>query len=473
MAAADPNRLQDIVGRQGLIDELAGAEPTVGAPCVYVVRAPAGMGRTSLLAALRERLRKERETLFAPLGGFRDDVAADDQSNTRERRKGRNVINYRRLLEALAADLDGADDFPARARDLMRGAESEYQLELAKDELQEAFLAELKRGGESPLALLFDDYTAVADEELARWIIELIDRIGSRRPVLAVTTTVGLNDVPDWLPPHIQIRELEPFTRAEIADLLDRALPGVTLSNEWPKAVERWCGGYPAAVAVAIELAGRWPQRSDLLDGDEPPSELDGKSRALYDQVTASVESEAERAALEVAAVARRFDGVLLRTLLADAGLTAPPDLEARLARYPFVVTQGDPNEPEYCVLPFVRHVAALELQSQRPRGASAGSSRLAEIRQRALYFYSEIVTEEAQRRGRGYELEDPKNQETLLEFLHYAALFEDRPVARYMLAEAYLTAFWWWGGTSSRRSACASSTSGSARSRTATTRSS
>ena len=447
LAAADPNRPQDIVGRQGLIDELAGAEPTLGTPCIFVLRAPAGMGRSSVLASLRARLAGDgRETLRAALGGFRDDRATDDESNTRERKKGRNVLNYRRLLEALAADLAGAEGFAAKARELVRGADSELQLELAKDELQQAFLEELQHAEAAPLALLFDDYSAVADEELALWIVELIERVGSRRPVLAVATTVGLADVPRWLPPQIEIRNLEPFTRTEIADLLERALPGVSLAPDWPAAVERWCGGYPAAVSVAIELAGRWPRRPEFLEDDEPPSELEGLSRPLFDQVLASAESDAERAALEVAAVARRFDGVLLRTQVADAELVAPPDLESRLARYPFVVTQGDPSEPEYHVYPFVRHVGTLELQSQPPRGSFGGVSRLAEIRQRALHFYSERVKEEAQRRGQGYELEDPKNQEALLEFLHYAALFEDRPVARYMLAEAYLTAFWWWG---------------------------
>jgi hypothetical protein len=228
------------------------------------------------------------------LGGFRDDGGTEDERNTRERRKGRNVLNYRRLLEALAADLEGPRVTPRR--ELVCAADSEFQLELAKTSCSRRFSSR-QRGEGALLALLFDDYSAVADEELALWIVELIERIGSRRPVLAVATTVGLTDVPKWLPPQIEIRNLEPFTRTEIAD--PRAcVPRVALAPDWPLL----SSGGAVAIQPPCPSRSSWPgdgHDGRTLEGDDPV-----RARRIVEAVARPgagvAESDAERAALEV-----------------------------------------------------------------------------------------------------------------------------------------------------------------------------
>jgi hypothetical protein len=428
--------------RQALLDKLTAAEPQPGRPLIYVLQGLGGMGRTTLIEKLLKRLRDEgRMALHAKLDRYRTTAVADGEGSAAEREllaKQQYLSNYRRILEDLAAPLPGAKKYTAKAHKLARGVQSESEADVAKDELRDAFLDELAGSVGVPLVLLLDDYSAVAGSELGRWLEDLFDRAAARRPVLAVLVTTGSLDERNRLPRSAVIVELQPFAPEDVASRLEAATAGVPLADDWPASVYHWCRGYPAAVDLAAEVARDSPQRPGVLAGDQPPAVLKHRTTSVFKNLMDSIENDAERAALEVASVVRRFDAKLLGSLveeLAPAELE-PAALEHRLQRYPFVEADHPRDPSKYRVLPFARHLAALELDV----------SRLAEIRTLAGYFYLEELSSGDGGYRSWEELEGVKHEEAVRDFVHFANAFLDRAEARRWLAAAYFRAFWWWG---------------------------
>src|SRR5205823_6129840 len=228
---------------------------------------------------------------------------------------------------------------------------------LAKDRLQDAFVEEVSKSPGDRTALLVDDFSRVVNGEIDGWLMEVVANLSKRSPtVVAVTRNGSANEHP-VLPGRVMANALASFSREEIARYLELRAEGNAPAPGWVDAVDRWCGGYPQAVAVAGAVAARNPGTPEALASDPAPPEVQAGAAEVFASIMGSTEDQAERAAIEIGATVRRFDDELLRSLLPYSGFKpAPVDIEERLARFPFTETlDADGEAHAYAFRPFVR----------------------------------------------------------------------------------------------------------------------
>jgi len=422
------------VGRRPLLrkieDGLTRPEPLV----IYDVQGTGGVGKTALLDELAVRLLNSTSRTLRV--SFADYVPEAE----RDRGEAQSLSAYRRILETLESQLPGrsSEHFKTLVGKMALGATDKISLDVARDEITEAFTEQVKGGGSAPpVIVLGDDISSLLPGEVATWIIGLLRKMSQVAPVTAVLTRSGAPDERIAYPGRVDVVPLGPLTSEETARLVAKQ----SGDDAWVGAIERWCGHYPAAVVLASELAADYPDRPEVLEDTATVLPRGGQ---LVDMLVSSLGGGLQQTAVEVAAVARRFDGKRVRSVLGDLELTAPPDLETWLDRLPFVEAL---DENSSRIRPFLRLLLGERLRAQAPRRSATVGNRLEELHRLLADARREVVDEYAQDRTYSSWLryEDPAMQESLLEFLYHAFHLPNER-AWFYLAFVYLDGFWWWG---------------------------
>jgi hypothetical protein len=428
-------RTDQFLGRDVLLDEVARAVVSRERLVVFDVYGPGGVGKTALLDELASRVPDPAQrTLRLSFRELAPSVAGAPDAEL--------LTAYRRILETLAEQLVGerADPFKERVRALSKRASSGPGLDVARDEMSDAFLALIAEAGDDPVLLLGDDISSLASSSLIDWLLELFRDRAARRPnpLVAVLTRSGAPDERLDYAGRVVPVALRAFSAVEAAALISERTP----ERRWADAAARWSGGYPGAVSLAAQLASEYPNRPEVLDDVAVVAPRGAK---LLDALLDSLGHDVDRAAVEIGAVTRRFDTQLIESVLADLDLTAPAYLERWLTQLPFVETLDDGR---YRLRPFLQLLLTERLRTESPRRPNEKGTRLDELHQLVTAAHQERVAGDAQDRRycSWLRFEDPAAQERQLELLHHCLRAPTVEFGWRTLVHTYFDAFWWWG---------------------------
>ncbi len=426
---------QRFVGRQTLLD---GVECRITALTdgllIYDVQGVAGIGKTALLGELHRRLADAKlPVLSVSLADF---ATADDGAPE----PGYAINCFRQIIEELQRQLpEGPSErFRMAVRRITRAARDGSEPE-AWDELSDAFMNQIVGHPGPVISVLGDDIDSLLPGELPRRLRTLLRSISRVAPVCAVLTRSGAPEqsiAPTRRAPSVSV---EPVTLGRLTDeeVAEMLRPGADVAE----AIKQ-CGHYPGALAVALPAldTGGWdPNRIDPVAGQQ-----------LLDDLLHSLGGPVQQTAVEIAAVARRFQISDVRTVLADFELKAPPDLRRWLTGLPFVREDGDQPDDEddtfFVTRPLLRRLLEDHLRTLPPHVDDSAENRLTELHARIADVQFERVSDYArhQKYSSWLRLETPFVQRALVEFAHHAfKLSEER--RRYAVAAVFLDALWWW----------------------------
>jgi LuxR family transcriptional regulator, maltose regulon positive regulatory protein len=211
---------------------------------LMVLEAPAGYGKTSLLASLAHELESHpRDTGVKRIAWFQLDATDNDPAV---------------FLEGLVSAFRGP--IPGFGLPTLLALRSAADPARRIDRLMEVFLADLARTGESGIALVLDDFHLLANRDL----LTSIERhlvVGDRPFRLILSSR---SDLPMYLGTFRtqgEVTELGSddlrFTTEEVRELLSRRAGG-SVAEEVVSAVVRETKGWPSFVAVAALVAPYW-----------------------------------------------------------------------------------------------------------------------------------------------------------------------------------------------------------------------
>jgi hypothetical protein len=201
-------------------------------------------------------------------------------------------------------------------------AASHLTLETAADDVVLALVDEVaEQVADGRVVVLADAVRDPDADDVARWFLLALRELLAGRVARAVVVRAADGAPLDYGVP-VERARLEPFTTAEVAELLEGAAPAIV------DAVFGWSGGYPIAVAAAA------PAAVDAVDADalrrlleRPPPALAATVARVVDELAG--DDPSRRALIEVAGVLRRFDEGIVLALLADLRVAPPDDVDA------------------------------------------------------------------------------------------------------------------------------------------------
>ncbi|HZG35504.1 MAG TPA: hypothetical protein VEY87_06620 [Gaiellaceae bacterium] len=309
-----------------------------------------------------------------------------------------------------------------------------------------AFVSRFARVAKRRAALVtVDGFDAIAGSDYARWVLSLLTQLPNTLVVVVRSPGAAAPGAAGVLPER---RRLEPFVRAEVAELLAVGLAPNEPDPLLVDAVHAWSEGHPFTAALAVRYLRLHPG----LDADSfatklaelPPDLTEQRVQLALEIVRAPGAGDLEETARALA-VARRFDADLLTALLGPEGLPVPAaEAIERLRQAGLVEQAGDGS---YRVPSFVRE--PLE------QGLSPGRRRLLHARA-ADWYYGLLCADEptlddaARAYDDWYRYEKPAWQAQLREWLYHlrdaATTDREREQARARFLRVFLDAFWWWG---------------------------
>jgi hypothetical protein len=453
------------IGRRQLIEELAAAPPQ-GAARLADAYGVAGMGKTWFVRRLREVAEEwPGEVLQLPLQ-FEEAAAPTTPSQAWDAFLNLLRVHGLRLFAdgdpgAFANDLSAAEqarliddirtsvyanDADIKAGANVGGVEIDATLEEALlspkfDRATHAFVSRFSKLVKRKTALVtVEGFDWIAGGGYARRVISLLARLPNT--LVVITRSPGAA-APGIAGTATERKELEPFSPAEVGELLACCLPGRTLDSRLADVVHEWSAGHVFTAALAAKYL------RTLEDPD--PAAFEAKLAKLPDDLVAQrieIALQIIRApgaddlaeTVRALSVARSFDDSLFAALVE----AAPANAVERLERADLVEPAG---EGTYRVHSFVRE----------PLEAGLSPARRRLLHRRAADHYFALVTadepeldESARPYDHWYRYEKPEWQVQLREWLYHnraaAATEDDREQAHLEFARVFLDAFWWWG---------------------------
>jgi hypothetical protein len=285
-----------------------------------------------------------------------------------------------------------------------------------------------------------DRFDSIAGSVYARWLLSLLAQLPNtlvvitRSPGAAAPAVAGV---------ATERKQLEPFSREEVGELLACFLPDRTIDPRLVEIVHMWSEGHVFTAALAAQY---------LRTVDDPdPVAFEARLAALpvdYGEQRVEIELEILRApgaddlveTVSALAVTRRFDSDLLKVLVDPV----PERAIERLTEAGLVEPAG---EGLYSVHSFIREPLEANL--------APGQRRLLHGRA-ARYYYALLTADEpeleksARPYDAWYRYEKPEWQGQLREWLYHnraaAGTEKAKERARLQFARVFLDAFWWWG---------------------------
>jgi hypothetical protein len=290
----------------------------------------------------------------------------------------------------------------------------------------------------------------VQNEEMGKWLRDLLRPApdhGTR--ALARTVVIVTRSAPSERDEELAGDSqwpLENLTEPQVREYLRDVRDGRTPPGETVTLVYDVTGGHPATLRLVHELLwGNAPGTADpkeLLTG--LPAERGERAAILVERMVKRLGESELLAAVQAAAVPRRFDAPLLKALLqGDSG-----KFEA-IRSLPFVDPVQSGGKKAYRVHKFVR-------QSILERMAALEPDHLEKLHELAALYFQDKLTKsfdapsgQVLEYGDWYLVETPGWQELKREWLYHTAHLidpkqEDNAVLEFALL--FLDAFWWWG---------------------------
>lgn len=303
--------------------------------------------------------------------------------------------------------------------------------------------------------LVIDDFDRVIDQELGRWLQDLIARL--THTVVVVTRVPTQHDVQAGAL-AVARQHLANFTRDEVARYLVERL-GTGVDDDVLGQVVNFTSGHPSMVGMICDLLHE-------TDTAQKPSELrallrrlpvkhERKVTALLEAILKPLANPVLAEAAKAASVVRRFGTPLLQHLLdadGERGIDAAP-LVAALDAYSFTERLppiGDDPGQAFRLHNFIRGALCSDLER-------IDTPRYTRLHARAAAFYAAKLVAEGDGDGDddgddgGYgswfQYERASWQLLKREWLYHVAHAETRgPTLRLAFARLFLDAFWWWG---------------------------
>jgi hypothetical protein len=302
--------------------------------------------------------------------------------------------------------------------------------------------------------LTVDGYEQIADQELAAWLNRLALRLKNTLIVVARSPNAQpMKGSSERLERHALPR----FGRDEVQMLLEASLPDQPIEAAVVDAVVDFSAGHPATVALVAELLQRLPPvecnaaavSARLRATDD---EFRRDLAQLVDAILA-VDGGDLGEALTAAAIPRRFDGLLLDTLLGGDGCADRGELLARLEGYSFVEPVPG-SVGVFRVHGFISTAIEARLTHHSLQRWRSLHRLAAEHWFQLMKNYEE---READGTEKGYEAwyryEDAAWQAHMREWLYHRRRLagdndqgDDAKLARLQFANVFFEAFFWWG---------------------------
>jgi hypothetical protein len=313
--------------------------------------------------------------------------------------------------------------------------------------------------------LLLDNAERVLDQDLGRWLVNLLDDLtrgtGSHaegmRVVLARSAApTGVVDLHPWTVPlpqeRVEVHALTALQGQQVVDFIYQFRGGRSPDLHTARRLEEITSGHPATLRLVCELL-YGPAAPPLAQVDELVRNLPARGRQqaaiLVEEVLTRSGRQDLLRAVQVAAVPRRFNADLLRTLLAADGFEGDAvRLFDTLPGLSFVERQDE----EGTVLRSYEYVRLSILA----RIASTEPDRLDRLSECAAEYFRRLLAknhpDEAgvdRAYGSWYLYELGSWQSDVGEWLYHSGRITSPGQQRRFLLETsrlFLDAFFWWG---------------------------
>ena len=290
-----------------------------------------------------------------------------------------------------------------------------------------------------------DGFDTVAGSALSRWVMSLLAQLPNTLVVIVRSPGVAAPGLAGVTPER---KRLEPFSRAEVGELLTCCLPDATVDPRLVKIVHGWSEGHAFSVGLAAKYLTTLPE-------PEPEAFEAHLARLPEDYTAQRIELALEivrapgvaELADEASAIAvtRRFDIDLFTALAAAEALPLTPAESVERLQEAGLVEPAGPGS--YRVHSFIREPLVQRL---------APAHRRQLHRRAADHYYSLLTTDEpdlhdsARPYDNWYRYEKPAWQAQLREWLYHnraaAATEGEHREVRLQFARVFFDAFWWWG---------------------------
>ena len=290
-----------------------------------------------------------------------------------------------------------------------------------------------------------DGYDTVAGSLLARWVLSLVAQLPNTLVVIVRSPAAAAPGVAGLTPERTR---LEPFSRAEVGELLTCCLPGATVDPRLVDVVHGWSEGHAFTAGLAAKylrtLAEPEPEIFEAHLAELPEEYTAQRVELALEIVRAPGVAELADEASAIA-VTRRFDLDLFTALAAHEALPLTPAESVERLQEAGLVEPAGPRS--YRVHSFIREPLEQRL---------APAHRRQLHRRAADHYYARLTVDEpelhdsARAYDNWYRYEKPEWQSQLREWLYHnrsaAATDEERRRTRLQFTRVFLDAFWWWG---------------------------
>jgi hypothetical protein len=463
----------DLVTRQDLLDRLTGQSPADADPGgLWDVQGFPGAGKSILLREVERHAGPQDAVVLVEMQDYftafeRNFENSSEAADSLDGRGG----ELRRFSQAVSAVISGLRDrraagdavetilndiaqvvTAARDEGLEQDEAAGTLIGRVQEEVNRLISARTEPGGR--VFVLVDTFELVKDRPLGRWFGQLL--AGLPGAVVIIARRVAGSEDP--VLPDATVLPVGGLPARQVRDYLVRRLG--SLGAELAELVYNVTGGHALAVGLIADTAG------DAQHSGQPVSEFAGRLQQLesrasdpmrvldilidwFIDTTKRHEPPVEQA-LQCLWVVRRFDFVLLESLLKVGDPDAGHRLAERLVGYSFVERRSAsdrPTEHYYVVHDHVRRRGLTTL-----RGTDEGEQRLRALNGAALDYYDDQTDEFLGSYEDWFRYEDSRWTGLVREWLYHVAEQQEHqggagPTDGQLgLARRFFDAFWWWG---------------------------
>ena len=419
------------IGREQILDEIRREDPTQ--PRIGGIAGELGSGHTWLLEQLKSGADPGRRAVVVPLEDFDPGHPGQIGPAASVGAVQANFNAFTRLLEYLIAEVCPPEKKGEVARAIQTARNDKVlagrviSLDSSLQEIERPFVpqdfaqawrdaaehliegfAEMWDPPADGCVLMLDDADRLADQEIGVWLRRLLsphataDTGGKSlvRTLVVMTRSPGSDG--DGLPQADVTWTLGNFSRDEVGEFLRNARKGAGFEREVVDKVYDITDGHPATLRLVHDLI--WGPslglQEPLLVLRKLTREADERAAALVERLVTLRDEPGLMAAIQVAAVPRRFDFKLFEALLDPDQMANGSVLLNWLRELPFTEHIAAPEEET------VLRIHEYVRKSIIARMRASDTNRLERLHERAADFYERMLEQDLQdSEGRTYNM--------------------------------------------------------------------